>query len=455
MAVASKILKTIDTSCYEYMHPWVASCSDASAGLFIHSLQASFRIYVTTYMLTLLMKGRKPTKKELSQTFLSILQSTAFLTCHAFGFSSAVCILRRMLSNFNVLTVAFVPCFLTCLVAILIERPSRRGLLTLYVTNVASETFYNMMVSRGVIKPIPYGDLFIFGSAITLLLYFYRGQHNKADSIYSLLRFVVGPCEENDYSKPSVSSQPNLVNEYPNQNTIKKFIHDIHASYHTIDDQLKKIWINESCPHAHGCLHYITASGTRLFLIGYTLQLCLKSLLQVKRVIRKPTFVLKLMVTPDTFSLGAFLGGFSTIYRLVSCVSRRVLTKDSKYICIPAGLLASLTFCLYRNNTIALYVMLKSLQLIYNKGSNGRILPNLPQANVFIYCFSTAILFHAAILEPHNLRPSYWKFLQTVSGGCIGLIDRHCLDAFGLRSSESLEKVLLKHKPVPLQLIKF
>lgn len=52
----------------------------------------------------------------------------------------------------------------------------------------ASETFYNMMVNRGIIKPIPYGDLFIFGSSITLLLYFFRGQHNKTDSIYSLLR---------------------------------------------------------------------------------------------------------------------------------------------------------------------------------------------------------------------------------------------------------------------------
>lgn len=52
----------------------------------------------------------------------------------------------------------------------------------------ASETLYNMLVSRGILKPIPYGDLFIFGSSITLLLYFFRGQHNKSDSIYSLLR---------------------------------------------------------------------------------------------------------------------------------------------------------------------------------------------------------------------------------------------------------------------------
>lgn len=55
MAVASKMLRTIDTSCHEYMHPWVASCSDASAGLLIHSIQASFRIYVTTYMVILIV----------------------------------------------------------------------------------------------------------------------------------------------------------------------------------------------------------------------------------------------------------------------------------------------------------------------------------------------------------------------------------------------------------------
>jgi hypothetical protein len=92
---------------------------------------------------------------------------------------------------------------------------------------------------------------------------------------------------------------------------------------------------------------------------------------------------------------------------------------------------------------------------MYIKGSNDGLFPEIPHANIFLYCFSTAILFHASILEPHNLRPSYWKFLQSVSGGSIGCIDRHCLDTFGLQSSESLEKVLKKYKPVPLQVIKF
>jgi len=45
---------------------------------------------------------------------------------------------RKLFGHFNVLTVSFLPAFLASYVAILLERPSRRGLLALYVTNVVS-----------------------------------------------------------------------------------------------------------------------------------------------------------------------------------------------------------------------------------------------------------------------------------------------------------------------------
>jgi len=92
---------------------------------------------------------------------------------------------------------------------------------------------------------------------------------------------------------------------------------------------------------------------------------------------------------------------------------------------------------------------------MYIKGCNNGLFPDLPRANIFFYCFSTAILVHAAILEPHNLRPSYWKFVQSLSGETVGLIDRHYLDIFGLKSSESFERVLKKYKPVPTRGFKF
>lgn len=56
-------------------------------------------------------------------------------------------------------------------------------------------------------------------------------------------------------------------------------------------------------------------------------------------------------------------------------------------------------------------------QLSYNMGCDAGYLPKVPHSTLFLYCASTATLFHAAILEPTNLRSSYWKFLHSLSGG--------------------------------------
>lgn len=49
---------------------------------------------VSFLQLTLLMKGRIPTKDDLSKTFLGVLQSTAFLSGTGFGYSLFLCLLR-------------------------------------------------------------------------------------------------------------------------------------------------------------------------------------------------------------------------------------------------------------------------------------------------------------------------------------------------------------------------
>lgn len=106
----------------------------------------------------------------------------------------------------------------------------------------------------------------------------------------------------------------------------------------------------------------------------------------------------------------------------------------------PSGLLASVAFAFYSDNTIALYIMWKTLQVIeiaikkrifikiiltwllnlqitYNWGIEKGYLPRVPGFTVMLYAVSTALLFHAATIEPQNLRPSYWKFLHSISGG--------------------------------------
>lgn len=51
------------------------------------------------------------------------------------------------------------------------------------------------------------------------------------------------------------------------------------------------------------------------------------------------------------------------LLKLASCLLRNVSNKNSRLHAIPAGLIASVSFAMFPNNTIALYVMWKSLQV--------------------------------------------------------------------------------------------
>lgn len=104
-------------------------------------------------------------------------------------------------------------------------------------------------------------------------------------------------------------------------------------------------------------------------------------------------------------------------FQLLSCSLRHFTDKDDAVHAIPAALIASVAFSSYPDTTVALYVMWKALQFSYNLGVEANYLPEVPYFTYFLYCASTATLFHAAILEPTNLRASYWKFLHSLSGG--------------------------------------
>ncbi|XP_069691994.1 transmembrane protein 135-like [Periplaneta americana] len=457
MVVFSKY-QTIPTTCVEYVHPWTESCSIAATGLGIHAIQESFRVYVTVYMLALIMRGRIPTKKDIKQTLLGITISTLFLSTNGCAFSLFTCWVRKLLGNYNALTVSFVPAFFAAYVAILLERPSRRSMLTLYVTNVATETLFRMAAWRGLVRPIPHGQVLIFATSMTALLYFYKGRKAKRDSIYGLLRFVVGPYEERGYAEnredlPSLASPSHVENseritrrplERKTRSVKYNIIVAFYKLYHSLVKSVQGLNRHPTCPHPFSCTYYVLHGAGKMFALGYGLQVCLQILMRMKRLVRKPTLLPKLLIHKNAFRLGGFLAGFSGIFRLMSCLLRRFFNTDSKFHAIPAGLLAGLAFGFFPDNTIALYVMWKSLQIIYVDSIQKGYVPELPGANILLYSFSTAVLFHAALLEPQNLRPSYWKFLYNISGSRIAAMDRKPLDAFGMGTSSALVEVLAK-----------
>ncbi|XP_069691997.1 transmembrane protein 135-like isoform X2 [Periplaneta americana] len=404
--------------------------------------------------LTLISRRRIPTKKDIKQILHGIAISTLFLFSNVCMVIAFGCLVRKVFGNYNVLTVGFVPAFLASYVAINLERPSRRSLLALYVTNVATETLFRMATWRGLVRSIPHSQVFIFATSITVLLYFYKGRKARHDSIYRLLRILVGPYEEKGYAEnrehvaslasPSHAEHLEMVAQIPIEGKPRvvkyKILAVLYKLYHSLVKPVQNLSRHPTCPHPFSCTYYILHGVGKMFALGYGLQVCL----QIGRLAHKPTLFPKLLIQKNTFRLGGFVAGFSGIFRLMSCLLRRFFNKDSKFHAIPAGLLAGLAFGFFSDNTIALYIMWKSLQIIYVDSIQKGYVPELPGANILLYSFSTAILLHAALVEPQNLRSSYWKFLYNISGSRIAVMNRKPLDAFGLGTSAALMEVLAK-----------
>lgn len=118
------------------------------------------------------------------------------------------------------------------------------------------------------------------------------------------------------------------------------------------------------------------------------------------------------------------------------------MNDDKPSYSIPAAMLASVAFLSYPDKTAALYIMWKAMQITYNMLADQGYLPHVPGATILMYCAFTAVLFHAATMEPRNLRPSYWKFLHNLSGGRISVMDRRSFDVWGLNTHAQIMKTI-------------
>lgn len=261
------------------------------------------------------MRGRVPKKKDLIRTALGIFQSTAFLTTSAFSYSAYLCVLRKVFGGFNIWTASYIPAFMSSFTAILVERPSRRSLLTMYVANVATETLWRMGVSRNILKSIPNGQVLILGVATSALIFYFRsGMHlDGKDSVYDIIRFIVGGDEEGGPKElketPPETKRTRAKNNYL---MVQMFL----SMYKTTTDKLKALPKHDKCPHKHSCVYYSLSGGSKLFGIGLGVQVALKLILNIKKIAAAPKKISSILFTRDTLKIGGFLGGFSFIYRV-------------------------------------------------------------------------------------------------------------------------------------------
>ncbi|XP_063697414.1 transmembrane protein 135-like [Culicoides brevitarsis] len=444
----------ISATCTEYVHPWINSCPKASIGMCLCAFKDSFRIYCTVYFISLLMRRRIPTLNDLKHTFQGLLRSTWFLTTAAYGFPVFACSLRRLLGHFNVLTVGFLPAFLTSICAIVIERPTRRSLLALYVANCGTEAAWRMLEERNLVKSSKNRLMVLFGVCLSILTFYYKkGFHLnfEKEPVFDAIKFIMGDISvyENARTFPNQTSSIIVDTSQKNRKTLPGpkffvqygFLACLIKYYIYMLDKMKQLPIrNKCCPHNYSCVHYCMDGTVKLFGTGVLIQVALKFVFQLRRTLKSP----KTIFSKDTIKIGLFLGGFSAIFRTVSCLLRSLSGKDSELYIFPAVLLASTTLKNHPDASIVLYIMWKSLQLTFQIGKSKGYWKSIPLFTEFLYCFFTALLFHSALVEPRTLRLSYWRFLMGLSGGRVAVMNRKPIDGFGYDTSTQLNEILVK-----------
>ena len=140
--------------------------------------------------LSLMLAGKVPTTRDWKKVLLAILQSSVFLGLNGAGFIGTFCVVRNLLRQFNIVSSAFLPSFIANYLAILVERPSRRPALAVYVTNVASETVYNMLVARGIVRPLAHVQVLIFSLTLAALFRWFRTNRQPSSFQHKLLTLV-------------------------------------------------------------------------------------------------------------------------------------------------------------------------------------------------------------------------------------------------------------------------
>lgn len=362
MAIQSK-LTPIPSTCFEYVHPWQESCTIATAGLILQAAQDSFRIYSAVYtvnfrslgyhcrsdhisisQMSLLMRCRMPTANDLKRTVQGIIQSTAFLTTSAFAYCFFLCVNRRFF-RYNFFTVSYVPAFMSSICALLIERPSRRGLLCLYVSNVATETLFRMAVARNYVTPIRNGQVWIFGLSVAAIIYYFRSglHHRNNDSIFDILRFVLTDSEEQKSIDPArdneVNAQPS--EQRPARGSASKrlpYILKVVQLYASLVDRVKRMPKHECCRHPNSCVHYVLHGGLKMFSIGLGIQISLKLVLQMTRLLANgPKYLKTIFWTKDSLKLAVFLGGFSSSFRVMIFLAFSFLFSLKQHSHIPSA----------------------------------------------------------------------------------------------------------------------
>ncbi|XP_010354333.1 transmembrane protein 135 isoform X3 [Rhinopithecus roxellana] len=417
--------KSIPHNCYEIGHTWHPSCRVSFLQITGGALEESLKIYAPLYLIAAILRKRK-LDYYLHKLLPEILQSASFLTANGALYMAFFCILRKILGKFYSWTPGFGAALPASYVAILIERKSRRGLLTIYMANL----------------------VLLFCITAAMYMFFFRCKDGLKGFTFSALRFIVGKEEIPTHSFSPEAAFAKVEQKREQHKEKPRRMNMIGLVRKFVDSICKHGPRHRCCKHYEdNCISYCIKGFIRMFSVGYLIQCCLRIPSAFRHLFTQPSRLLSLFYNKENFQLGAFLGSFVSIYKGTSCFLRWIRNLDDELHAIIAGFLAGISMMFYKSTTISMYLASKLVETMYFKGIEAGKVPYFPHADTIIYSISTAICFQAAVMEVQTLRPSYWKFLLRLTKGKFAVMNRKVLDVFGTGASKHFQDFIPRLDP--------
>eukprot|EP01118_Nematostelium_gracile_P013871 TRINITY_DN5292_c0_g1_i1.p1 TRINITY_DN5292_c0_g1~~TRINITY_DN5292_c0_g1_i1.p1 ORF type:complete len:476 (+),score=76.03 TRINITY_DN5292_c0_g1_i1:168-1430(+) len=368
-----------------------------------NAFKASSKIYGPLFLLSAVLS-----KKIFSPSFVitklipSIVRSSLFVAVIG-AIWVRLCCLFSYWSGGHYRWVYFWSPVIASSIGLLVEKKDRRNELTVFICQQAAEALFRMGASRNYWSPVKNGMTYLFASAMALLVYFQNYHENVlGQSTHGLLKLCLGQETRPDFIEVKMSKI------YSN---LKK------KMFGPISEPPK----HQLCKHQWSCRAYALVGFMKSFSLGFLIRLALKLaplFLNPKKLIKKPSILLD----ANILRLGLFLGLMNGISRSSICILRALRGKDDGLNALFSGYLAGFSFLLNGSTEVAMYVASKAAESLYYHLVNLGYLFKLPYGEVLAFAASCGVMFVASVFEPHNIRPSYIKFLTRASGGRYGWI---------------------------------
>ncbi|XP_077488296.1 transmembrane protein 135-like [Amblyomma americanum] len=481
-------------NCYEIGHTWTPHCSQAWIDVWYNTFTRALRLYGVLYLVGQLV-ARRHGSRAFAQTFWSAFDSSMFISQNFFLYLTMVCVSRRLSGRLHLMQSTLLCGFVSSACAITFERPARRSVLALYMLNLASEIIYRMLRSRGIVRDVPNFEVAMFAFSLGGYIYYARKNGHFNDIVPLVLRHLIGkeelvgydqleaklalkeaellkaPCEVDKLVRmcdvtpitetspliacngngpayghrankvKDVSAVANGVNKSGDQPCSKvSLCHGscLYGSAMEIPNSvLRLLWERHcTCRHQHGCLANFCKVLLKFGSVGWSAGVGF-SLLKGYRRIRIRQSLSKVLLGSTALRTGCFLGGLTGLYSLSSCLLRWLSGGQRDWHALVAGTVGGLACAACPSSYVSLYLLWKLVELVYLKSAERQLVPKFKGAAVWLYAVCTSIMLYVAILEPHNLRPQYRKFLDDISGKLLSQINRFPLDMLGLHSSQA------------------